>query len=155
MCWGYFEHTWSSHRNSSRVWTSICFLIQSPRELLGCEFTSPSLTLPRVGLVQRADCSCFWDSVLINCIPKQVGNPRIEASRWSWVAPVKELLERLLVLLSRWRSRDPESLDESEIVENLFNVLCLLLVWMAGVFKASKWKESLTFCVRRKFSISF
>ena len=37
-------------------------------------------------------------------------------------------MEQLLVVLSRWRSHDPESLDEAEILENLFNVLCMMIV---------------------------
>ncbi|KAK8820429.1 hypothetical protein WA577_006492 [Blastocystis sp. JDR] len=38
-----------------------------------------------------------------------------------------EWVEQLLVVLSRWRSHDPESLDEAEILENLFNVLCMMI----------------------------
>lgn len=38
-----------------------------------------------------------------------------------------EILDRFLVLLSRWRSRDPETATERELIENLFNVLCMLL----------------------------
>ena len=40
----------------------------------------------------------------------------------------QEWVEQLLVVLSRWRSHDPESLDEAEILENLFNVLCMMIV---------------------------
>ena len=34
------------------------------------------------------------------------------------------------MVLAQWRSRDPETLNESEILENMFNVLCLLLVFL-------------------------
>lgn len=43
---------------------------------------------------------------------------------------MQEWVEQLLVILSRWRSHDPESLDEAEILENLFNVLCMMIVCM-------------------------
>lgn len=41
---------------------------------------------------------------------------------------VQEIIEKILVLISRWRNHDPDSLQESEIVENVFNSLCLILV---------------------------
>ena len=34
----------------------------------------------------------------------------------------------MLVLISHWRSKDPETATEAEIIENLFNVLCLFIV---------------------------
>ncbi|KAK8805154.1 hypothetical protein WA588_000097, partial [Blastocystis sp. NMH] len=43
------------------------------------------------------------------------------------MAQKPELVDRLLVLISRWRSKDPETATEAEIVENLFNVLCLFI----------------------------
>lgn len=43
---------------------------------------------------------------------------------------MQEWVEQLLVILSRWRSHDPDSLDEAEILENLFNVLCMMIVCM-------------------------
>lgn len=44
------------------------------------------------------------------------------------IASKPDWIESFVVLLSQWRSHDPESLNESEILENLFNILCLLLV---------------------------
>ena len=49
------------------------------------------------------------------------------------VNKVQEWVEQLLVVLSRWRSHDPDSLDEAEILENLFNVLCMMIVRVGRV----------------------
>lgn len=40
----------------------------------------------------------------------------------------QEIVDQVLVLISRWRSKDPEAAVETEVIENLFNVLCFLLV---------------------------
>lgn len=63
---------------------------------------------------------------------------------------VKELVDRVLVLLSRWRSRDPGTSTEGELIENLFNVLCMMIVGDDRWIENSNLRRYFQFCMRRK-----
>ena len=66
---------------------------------------------------------------------------------------VQEILDRFLVLLSRWRSRDPETATERELIENLFNVLCMLLVRDDIWIESSNLRKYVQSFMRRKYWI--
>ena len=61
----------------------------------------------------------------------------------------QDSVEKLLVLVSKWRSHDPDSLDEAEIMENLFNVLCFMIVRLTRRFHPSNPPPCYRFCARR------
>lgn len=61
----------------------------------------------------------------------------------------QDSIETLLVLVSKWRSHDPDSLDEAEIMENLFNVLCFMIVRLERRYHPSNPPPCCRFCARR------